>query len=101
MPPAKKTIAKKAPAKKVPAKKAPAKKAPATKAPATKAPAKKSPAKNAAKDEKAMLFAPAAGSDLDIQTRIKAVIAILQDAPVSAPKAAAAAMILEGVLKVM
>ena len=91
MPPAKKTIAKKAPAKKAPATKAPAKKAPAAKKPAAKSP----------KDEKAMLFAPASGSDLDIQTRIKAVIAILQDAPVSAPKAEAAAMILEGVLKVM
>ena len=90
----KKTIAKKAPAKKAPAKKAPAKKAPAK-----KAPAKKSPAKSA--KEKAMLFAPASGSSLDIQVRVKAVIAVLSDTPVSATKAEGAKTILEGVLKML
>ena len=48
-----------------------------------------------------MLYAPAAGSDLDIKTRIKAVIAVLQDSPVSEDKAGAAAEILNGVLKLL
>ena len=80
----KKTIAKKAPAKKAPAKKA--------------SPAKKSSAK---KSETAMLFAPELGSDLDLKVRIKAVIAVLQDSPVSDEKAGAAAEILEGVLTLL
>ena len=116
MPPAKKspakkapakTIAKKAPAKKSPAKKAPAKKAPAKKAPAKKSPAKKAPAKKApakkapAKDGKAMLYAPAEGSNVDVTARIKAAIAVLQDAPLSKVKAEAATKLLEGVLKVL
>ena len=78
----KKTIAKKIPAKA-------AKKA---------APAKKAASK---KTETAMLYAPAAGSDLDIKTLIKAVIAVLQDSPVSEDKAGAAAEILNGVLKLL
>ena len=100
--PAKKSPAKKAPAKKAPAKKAPAKKSPAKKAPAKKAPAKKSPAKKApAKDGKAMLYAPAEGSNVDVTARIKAAIAVLQDAPLSKVKAEAATKLLEGVLKVL
>ena len=90
-------MAKKAPAKKAPAKKPAAKKAPAKKAAAAKKPA----AKGAASKEKKMLYAPAKGSELDIKTRLKAVIAILKDAPVSAGKAGAAAEILEGVLGLM
>jgi hypothetical protein len=100
---AKKPAAKKAPAKKPAAKKAPAKKAPAKKAPAKKAPAAKKPAakKPAAKSEKKMLYAPAKGSELDIKARIKAVSAVLKDAPVSAAKASKAAEILDSVLSMM
>jgi len=82
----KKTAATKAPAKKAPAK-APAKKAPAKKTIAKKTAAKKQPA---AGGEKAMLFEPASGSALDVKTRIKTVIAVLDDTPVSAKKAEAA-----------
>ena len=49
----------------------------------------------------AELFAPEPGSDLDIKTRIKAVIAVLQDSPVSEDKAQAAAMILDSVLNLL
>ncbi len=69
-----------------------------------KKPAKKAPAKKAAsskKKETAMLFAPEPGSDLDIKARIKAVIAVLQDSPVSDDRAGAAAEILNGVLKMI
>ena len=75
--PPKKTIAKKTP-------------------PKSKVAAKKSPA-----TEKKMLYQPAEGSDIDIKVRLKAVIAVLEDAPVSEAKAEAAAEILKGVLKLM
>ena len=89
----KKTIAK-APAKKSAAKKPAAKKTAASnKSAATKKPA--------AKGGKAMLYAPAEGSDLDVKARIKAAMAILKDEPISAIKAEAAAGLLEGVLKVL
>ena len=48
---------------------------------------------------KAMLFAPATGSDVDLKVRIKAVVAILEDVPVSDIKAKAAAALLQDVLK--
>ena len=76
--PPKKTIAKKTPPK------------------ASKAAAKKSPA-----TEKKTLYQPAEGSDIDIKVRLKAVIAVLEDAPVSEAKAEAAAEILKGVLKLV
>ena len=83
----KKTIAKKTPPKKTAAK---------------KSPAKASSGKKATSDtNKKMLYEPAAGSDMDIRVRIKAVIAVLEDAPVSAAKAEGAAEILKGVLKLM
>ena len=95
---AKKTIAKKAPAKKTAAK-APAKKAPAKKSPAKKA--AKSPAKKTAAGEKAMLYAPAEGSNVDVAARLKAAIAVLNDAPLSKVKAEAVTKLLEGALKVL
>ena len=86
--------------------KAPAKKSAAAKKPAAAkktAASKKSAAtkKPAAKGAKAMLYAPAEGSDLDVKARIKAAMAILKDEPISAIKAEAAAGLLEGVLKVL
>ena len=96
---AKKPAKKAAPAKKTVAKKAPAKKKPAAKKSPAKKAAKKAPAKKAASTkEKAMLYAPSKGSELDIKTRIKAVCAILDVAPVSAVKAQAASKVLQGVL---
>ena len=65
-----------------------------------KKPATKSKKAPVAKD-KAMLFAPAAGSDLDLKVRVKAVCAVLEDAPVSEAKAKAALTILQGVLELM
>ena len=86
------------------AKRAAAKKkaAPVKKAVAKKSPAKKAAASKPTKQEgKAMLYAPAAGSALDVTTRIKAVIAILDDAPVSEAKAKGACVILAKVLEML
>ena len=75
---------------------------PAKKASAKKpAAAKKTIAKKPAGKDKALLFAPAKGSTLDVTTRIKAVIAVLEDAPVSEAKAQGAVTILQGVLKML
>tara|TARA_B110001452_G_scaffold236144_1_gene215282 strand:- start:2237 stop:2497 length:261 start_codon:yes stop_codon:yes gene_type:complete len=76
---------------------------PAKKASAKKpAAAKKTIAKKPAADkDTALLFAPAAGSMLDVTVRIKAVIAVLEDAPVSEAKAQGAVTILQGVLKML
>ena len=97
MPPAKQI---KRPAKQIkkPATQAAKKASPAKTKPAAK---KASPAKPAAKKAagKAMLFAPATGSDVDLKVRIKAVVAILEDVPVSDIKATAAAALLQDVLK--
>ena len=97
MPPAKQI---KRPAKQIkkPATQAAKKASPAKTKPAAK---KASPAKPAAKKAagKAMLFAPATGSDVDLKVRIKAVVAILEDVPVSDIKAKAAAALLQDVLK--
>lgn len=81
---------------------APVKKAVAKKAVAKKSPAKKAaPSKPTKQEGKAMLYAPAAGSALDVMTRIKAVIAILDDAPVSQAKAKGACLILTKVLEML
>ena len=100
--PAKKASPAKSIAKKEPAKKSPAKKAPAKAAAKKASPAKSKKGRVAyGEPEMAELFAPEPGSDLDIKTRIKAVIAVLQDSPVSEDKAQAAAMILDSVLNLL
>ena len=69
-----------------------------TKKTIAKAPAKKAATKS---KETAMMFAPEPGSDLDLKARLKAVIAVLEDAPVSAAKAAGAANLVQGVIDLL
>ena len=79
--------------------------APPKKTIAKKTPPKRQSAAAAKKQspatEKKMLYQPAEGSDIDLRVRLKAVIAVLEDAPVSEAKASAAAEILKGVLKLV